>query len=606
MLFILLSKLGRNKTKRLFIDQFCLSLLNTFISPEDFEKMNIEKRNIHLIDVKQKSFYKLDELKEQMVLYIIQPNKEVFSIILESYFLISSMFIGVEANIIFIPGESYEIIEYMMANDLLEKFKIYSFNVDLLPIDNDLLSLEKENCFKEIYIDKNLTSISEMANAFVKLESCFGKVKHRYLKGDNAKIFENLVREKEKENNIKTNEEILGMIVLDRSVDFLTTLTTNYTYEGLIDDFFNINFGTIKIKESFIRDITNNKNTNTEKTITYSLTSFQNDFYSRIGCMHYVDANKYLTRTTQYYQKFVSKDKEKSTIEDIEKESNELKVYIKEIKDPLKTNKNLMYHIITNVSDTQYLQYIKNEQLLLTGELPANLHLYYDDYICEKRDLHKILKLMVIESLTQGGIQDYNSIKRDILNIYGYQNIFLFRDLEHLGWLKEKTYIKNLIDMSYEQICQKLDLISRDSTEKKVEDCSFTMGGFCPISLRLIEKAVVGKWNKIQEIIRKMPGEVSFPLDESEIAKPPKEVNTIFLVFIGGVTYTEIEGVRFLNRKFKEAYDKSTSKKPIRIQIIIVTTGILNSKKIFLNLGKEFKNLYSMKQFYDQKHSSKK
>ena len=222
--------------------------------------MNIERPNIHLIDLKQKSFYKLEELKEEMILYIIQPNREVFSIILESYFLISSMFLGVEANIIFIPGESYEIIEYMMANDLLEKFKIYNFNVDLLPIDNDLLSLEKENCFREIYIDKNLTSISQMANAFLKLETCFGKVKYRYAKGDNAKIFENLVREREKENNIKTSDEILGLIVLDRSVDFLTTLTTNYTYEGLIDDFFNINLGSIKIKESFIRDISNKAN----------------------------------------------------------------------------------------------------------------------------------------------------------------------------------------------------------------------------------------------------------------------------------------------------------------------------------------------------------
>ena len=190
-----------------------------------------------------------------MVLYIIQPNKEVFTIILESYFLISSMFKGVETNIIFIPGESYEIIEYMMANDLIKNFKRFSFNIDLLPIDNDLLSLEKENCFREIYIDKNLTSISELANAFVKLESCFGKVKHRYIKGDNSKIFDDLVKEKEKENDLKTTEEILGMIVLDRSVDFLTTVTTNYTYEGLIDDYFGINFGTIKIKESIIKDV---------------------------------------------------------------------------------------------------------------------------------------------------------------------------------------------------------------------------------------------------------------------------------------------------------------------------------------------------------------
>ena len=545
-----------------------------------------------------------------MVLFIIQPDRDIFQYnVLETYFFVSSMYKGVETNIIFIPGETYEIIEYMMNNDLTKNFKIRNFNVDLLPIDNDLLSLEKENCFKEIYVDRNLTSISELANAFVKLETCFGKVKYKYIKGDNSKTFENLVTEKEKENDLKTTDEILGMIVLDRSVDFLTALTTNYTYEGLIDDFFGINFGTIKIKESLVKDISNKVKANTnEKIVTYSLTSFGNNFYSQIGYMHYLDANQYLCKITEYYQKIAIKDKEKgkATLADIEKTASELKTFIVEIKEPLFANKNIINHIISSVNDSQYIQYIRNEQFLLTGELPSNLHIYYEDYISDKRDLNKILKLMAIESLTQGGIQNYNEIKRDILNIYGYQYIFLFRDLEHLGWLKEKTYIKNLIDISYVQICEKLELVDMNYNEKKVEDCSFVMSGFCPISLKLIEKGVEGKWNKIQDVIKKMPGEVSFPFDESEISKPSKEVNTIFLVFIGGVTYTEIEGVRFLNRKFKEAFEKSASKKPTRTQLIIVTTGILSTKRIFNNLGKQFKNVYSMKQFYEQSQNPKK
>ena len=239
------------------------------------------------------------------------------------------------------------------------------------------------------------------------------------------------------------------------------------------------------------------------------------------------------------------------------------------------------------------------EQLLLSGEFPPNLHLFYDDYICNKLDLNKILRLMAIESLTQGGVQDYNIIKRDILNIYGYQNIFLFRDLEELGWLKGKTYIKNLIEMSYSQLFEKLELVNASPNEKKVENCSYILSGFCPISLRLIEKAVEGKWNKIQDIIKKMPGECSFPIDETEISKPTKEVNTIFVVFVGGVTYSEIEGIRFLNRKFKEAYDKNKNKKATRTQLIIITTGILSTKKIFSSLGKKIISTYSMKQFHE-------
>ena len=292
--------------------------------------MKIERSHIHLIELKNKSYYNLSELKEQMVLYIMQPNKAILELMLESYFLISSMFKGVEMNIIFIPGESYEVIEYMMANDLIKSFKISSFNVDLLPIDNDLLSLEKDNCFREIYIDKNLTSISELANSFVKLEACFGKVKYRYIKGDNAKTFDELVRQKEKENDLKTTEEILGMIILDRSVDFITTVTTNYTYEGLIDDNFGINFGTIKIKESYIRDsstkIKSNSNSNIDKLVTYGLTSFVNPFYCRLGLMNYLDANQYIKKLTDYYQNLVFKEKEKgktSSIKDIERILNE-------------------------------------------------------------------------------------------------------------------------------------------------------------------------------------------------------------------------------------------------------------------------------------------
>ena len=569
--------------------------------------MNIQIRNVHTIDDNQKSYYNLVEINEQVNLFMTQSRKDKFLLFLEAYFFIYSKFQDIETFFIFIPGETYEIRDYIISNQLSFRFKTLNFRMDLIPIDNDLLSLEKEKYFREIYIDKNLSSISELANAFVKLESFFGKVKHRYLKGDNSTIFLNLVNEKEKENDLKVTDEIFGMIVLDRSVDFLTTITSNYTYEGLIDDFFKINLGNIKIKESFIRDTNINikNNNNQEKYLTYALTSFNNSFYSQIGCMHYLDVNKYINKMTEHYQRITNNSKKKDiSLEELKKITYDLNVYLNEIKSPLLANKNILYHIINSISNEQYIQYIKNEQILLTGVLPPNLHLFYEDYISDKRDLYKLLKLMSIESLTLGGIKDYNSIKKDILNVYGYQNVFLFRDLEKLGWLRDKS--KNSINMNYIQLCEKLELVKMDYNNEKPEDSSYVMGGYCPIGLKLIEKGLEGKWNKIQDIIKKIPGEASFPNDESEIYNPTNQINTIFLVFIGGVTYTEIEAVRFLNRKFKENYDKSISKNPTRIQLIIITTCILNTNKIFSNLGKIFKDSYSFKEFHQQTLNSKK
>ena len=157
---------------------------------------------------------------------------------------------------------------------------------------------------------------------------------------------------------------------------------------------------------------------------------------------------------------------------------------------------------------------------------------------------------------------DISPLKRDILNVYGYQYIFLFRDLEAIGLLKEKVVLKKLIETSYQQIVVKLGLLSAetDYTKTKVKDCSYIYKGYCPIMLRLIELAINGKWNKYKDIISKLPGDTSYPEDESEISKPKSEeqkVQTIFVVFVGGVSYNEIEGIRFINRYLKLLHDKN-------------------------------------------------
>ena len=95
-----------------------------------------------------------------------------------------------------------------------------------------------------------------------------------------AKLFNDLLIKKEKETNIKTNEEIFGMIVFDRSVDFITPLSTNYTYEGLIDDNYGINKGNIIIDESYFNDKEFKGQDYKCKKILYPLNSNANEFFA--------------------------------------------------------------------------------------------------------------------------------------------------------------------------------------------------------------------------------------------------------------------------------------------------------------------------------------
>ena len=321
--------------------------------------------------------------------------------------------------------------------------------------------------------------------------------------------------------------------------------------------------------------------------------------------MHYLDAIKYIVKIREYYKKIMDKSKNSKnniSMDDIQKFSEEIHYFVKNIKDSLIMNENIINYITQYLTDDiNRKRYIEKEQLLLSGDLPNNLYDFYDELLCEKKDLNGLIRLMIIESLTQNGIKDYYRLKREILNIYGYQNIFVLRDLETLGWLKErqifKSIKKNITTITYTQVIDKLKLINLENDNKNINDCSYVMGGFCPLSLKIVEKAVEGQWSTINDVLKKLPGATFFPEDESEIKNPKKEKNIIFLIFIGGITYTEIEGIRFLNRKFNEENKNGKRKKT---QFIILTTGILNSEKIFSSLNKDIHSSFTLKKFYEE------
>ena len=590
------------------------------LTDEDLKSKKIDSKKITKISEQNSGADIINQITEDTIIYVIKPDKEIFNIVVALHLMLKFAKTSSE-SIIFVPKENYDIIEYMSTNNMLSEFHIENFNIDLIPIDIDLFSMEKENNIKEMFIEKNLSCMSDLANAVVKLENCFGKISHKYIKGDLAKTFCNLVEEKEKENDITASgEEILGMIVLDRSVDFIPLMTTNYTCEGLIDEFIGINLGRIDVKRSILFDlekIMKEKNKGKDKskkkeepidgnkTIRFALTTDVNPLYCSFRCMNYILGIQYIAAVKNYYGDLTIKSQGNRSLVELADLTDEIKKYTN-VRADFEKNERLLDFVINSLKDEDLIRYREKEQILLSGEMPERLHEFYDEHLCQQKDLIKLIKLMIIESLTQNGIEGYPQLKREIINIYGFQKIFLFRDLENLGWLKEKTKLKNLKHLinnfSYSQLKEKLDLVSESFQNKIYDDCSYVLMGFSPVSLKLIEKAVYGQWASIGEILSKMPGETSFPGDENVIRDPLNDKNIMFIVFLGGITYTEIEAIRFLNRKFNLENLQGQRKKT---QFIILTTSILNSGKVLDSLGKNVNSALNMKSFMDEESKNK-
>ena len=543
------------------------------------------------------------KLAEQMIVFVIEPTVNNVENLIFANLMLNNPVKTTELSIIFIPAETPEIIEFLISMQHLNCFEIYSFSIDIIPTDYDLFSMDAEDSFREIYIDKNYSSIGQLANILLKFEVAFGKAKYKYIKGDLAKYLGDALSKKEEEHNIKSNDEVFGMIILDRSIDFITPLLMNLTYEGMINELFGIEKGCISVKKSLVEPksrANKNKNEKDDVDVSYPLTLDANRFYCKLRCFHFLTVNNYLNSIVKYARQIKASSDDLKTTSQLSKALSEFNKIV-DLQKYANINIGFLDIIFKNIGDDDYKSRERKERSLLNGDVQLNSELYYDDYISEKKDLYKILNLMILESLTQGGIKNYESLKKDILTIYGYQNIFLFRNLETLGWIKEKDKIslKKLFTSNFQQIVEKLNLINRDFKLGTTDDISYVSKGYCPISLKLVEKVGENGWSEIKEGLQLIPGETVFPNNEYEISNPSEKVNTIFVVFLGGVTYAEIEGIRYLNRKYKQIYDNSTEDNKTRKQFIIVTTQILSSKKLYDSLGKNFGSQYTIKKFYN-------
>jgi hypothetical protein len=216
--------------------------------------------------------------------------------------------------------------------------------------------------------------------------------------------------------------------------------------------------------------------------------------------------------------------------------------------------------------------YYMYEQGLLYGDVPDKIFDFIFDEIRKKSDEYDILKIICLYSIIHSGYKSkiYDQIRKEFFIVYGFQELFLWKNLERLGVLKSSDS-QNF----YQTIMKKLNLINEEQFESKEQkDISYVYNGFCPIFLKLIEKMVEKGWGNLKDILKELSPDFSYPPDENEIISNKTDKQFILLVFIGGITYGELAGIRYLNNKLRNK------------KFIVITTNIINYKRIFDQMKK--------------------
>ena len=65
---------------------------------------------------------------------------------------------------------------------------IFDLELDLIPLDEDVISLNQSNFFKNVFIDGDYTFLHEIARSLAKFELKYGIISKIYGKGKHAQV----------------------------------------------------------------------------------------------------------------------------------------------------------------------------------------------------------------------------------------------------------------------------------------------------------------------------------------------------------------------------------------------------------------------------------
>lgn len=369
----------------------------------------------------------------------------------------------------------------------------------LIPLEYDVYSLEDDRIFRSFYLMKDLTSLTDIVNSIQQLQLLSGKFTEVHCQGryseliakkldeSNLKYVHNLNRQaaladknindtNDAIHNLKSNYKKMGLkeqeseedddgtpsftdiYLFDRDSDFASVLLSEITYEGILDECFNICCNKLEftVETSNKQTVTNNNkrnnndnnNINTENanennkretiTIRHSLSRETDPVYRHIRDNHFSTVFSLVkTKGQEMKQKYASsQDMNISNLKNFV--ANELKTLQVEIK-ALDIHLSACEEIMKQKTKYDFSDQLMNEQHILHGvELKRCLE-YITKVITLKQSPYVPLRLLALLSLMQGGLlpRDYRKFHSLYCEKFGLFNNATFVNLKKLGLISE-------------------------------------------------------------------------------------------------------------------------------------------------------------------------
>ncbi|KAK5663360.1 hypothetical protein OQA88_3788 [Cercophora sp. LCS_1] len=501
------------------------------------------------------------------------------------------------------------------------------------PLERDLLSLELDDSFRDLYLSKGPTSVFLLSKALMGIQQKHGLFPRIIGKGDNAKRVAELLSRMRQEllagEDVNETDKVgltpstttESVIIIDREVDFVTPLLTQLTYEGLIDEVFGIQHNQTDVDSTIVgaqvpaAQGASAAAPSSAQTRKRKIQLDSSDkLYDQLRDANFAIVGGLLHKIARRLQSdYESRHSSKTTAE--------LKAFVQKLpgyqaeQQSLKIHTGLTEEIMKHTRTENFNKLLEVQQNLAAGADPSSQFEAIEELIARDTPLPEVLRLLCIYSCISGGIKskEMDHFRRLILQGYGYQHLLTLHNLERFQmFLPRSSPLASMIPMTgasgpigtktnYTYLRKQLRLIVDEVNEQDPNDVAYVYSGYAPLSVRLVQcvlqkqyllsitrgNGITGAagpaaggaqgWRGFDEAVKHARGQTFDEVQKGEdkavraraLLSGNGEKKTVFVVFVGGISFTEIAALRFIAKQEEG-----------RRNIVICTTSIISGNRM--------------------------
>ncbi|KAF7278698.1 hypothetical protein GWI33_008076 [Rhynchophorus ferrugineus] len=473
-------------------------------------------------------------------------------------------------HLFFVPKKSLLCVDALKQKGMLGNIIfIEEFKCQIFPFESDVMSMEIAEVFKEYVIENDPTYIYQTAQVIIFIEKLYGSISRVWGKGTAAKqvwdLVKRLQREQDASEEIKINKRscIDQILLIDRSVDLITPLATQLTYEGLIDEIFGLDNSAahFPIHNFLSTDERNTESLKEDKKLL--ILDSSNKLFAEIRDKSFNAVPAYLSKQAKIISTQVELTQDKTV--------QEMKLYVQRLPQILANKKQLanltaIAECIKEHTDrTNFFDTLKAEQEFLSCYEVDKSSPYIEELIAQGKPLMQVLRLMCLQCICSSGLKPkvMESYKRELVQVYGLEALIAITKLEKVGLLKLQSGTRQ-----YTVLRKTLRLVIEDTSEINPTDICYVHSIYAPLSVRLAEHVTKnGGWKQLHDVLGLLPGPTldDSPEVPSNVVQNMDAPKVVLVFFIGGCTFAEISALRFLSQQ-----------EDSNVEFVIATTKLIN------------------------------